>query len=63
MYSDEIISEVWRNREAYAQKHQYDLKRMIADLKKRQNESLAKVVDRKNKKLNTRNPTPFETEV
>lgn len=48
MYKDEIISEVWANRESYVESHQHNLGAMIADLKKRQQKSGAVVVDRRN---------------
>ncbi|MBN1515710.1 hypothetical protein JXA32_03980 [Candidatus Sumerlaeota bacterium] len=47
MYSDEIISEVWRHRDDYAKKHQYSLKKMIADLKKRQKRPFTRIIDRR----------------
>ncbi len=56
MYKDEIISEVWRNRDAYVEQHQYDLKQIIEDLKKRQQHPHTQLVDRRNvyKKRNHR---------
>lgn len=55
IYKDEIISEVWRNRDAYVEKHGYDLKRIISDLKNRQKKSHCKIIDRRisNKRLQT----------
>jgi len=47
MYKDEIISEVWRNRDAYVEKHQSNLKQIIADLKFRQKKPYSKIVDRR----------------
>ena len=47
IYKDEIISEVWRNRDAYVEKHEYDLKRIIFDLKNRQKKSHCKIIDRR----------------
>jgi hypothetical protein len=47
MYSDEIIAEVWRNREAYVARHQHDLKKIVADLQRRQQEHPSKVIDRR----------------
>jgi len=32
MHKDEIIAKVWRNRDACAVKHNYDLDEMVADL-------------------------------
>ncbi len=36
MYKDEIIDEIWKNREAYAAKHHHDLTKMVLDIKNRQ---------------------------
>ncbi len=47
MYRDEVIEEVWRNRDAYASEHQHDLERIVEDLRRRQNENPSKVVDRR----------------
>ena len=52
MYSDKIISEVWRNREAYAKQHNNDLDLIIADLIKRQQTPHSVIVDRRNKNEN-----------
>jgi len=40
-------AEVWRNREAYAQRHQHDLARIVLDQQERQRRSLSNVVDRR----------------
>ena len=48
MYSDEIIVEVWRNRDAYAARHHYSLDEMVADLRERQKRPDCKLVDRRN---------------
>jgi hypothetical protein len=32
MYKDEIITEVWHNRDEYARKHHYNLDEIVADL-------------------------------
>lgn len=47
MYSDEIIEEVWKNRDEYASQHQNDLHLIIEDLKKRQKKSSSKLMDRR----------------
>jgi hypothetical protein len=47
MYKDEIIEEVWRNRDAYAATHRNDLSQIIADLVRRQSESQACLADRR----------------
>ena len=46
MYKDEIIAEVWRNRDAYAAKHNNDIARIAADLRKLQQKSGWQIVDR-----------------
>ena len=48
MYSDEIIVEVWRNRDAYAARHHNSLDEMVADLRERQKQPDCKLVDRRN---------------
>ncbi len=50
MYRDEIIPEVWRNRDAYAAQHHHDLAEIVADLRARQERPGAKVVDRRKKR-------------
>lgn len=44
MYKDEIIAEVWRNRDAYARRHRHDLDEIVADLRKRQEAHPERVV-------------------
>ena len=46
MYKDEIIAEVWRNRDAYAAQHNNDIARIAADLRKLQQRSGWQIVDR-----------------
>ena len=46
MYRDDIIAEVWRNRDAYARKHNYNLDEIVADLRKREQSHPDRVVDR-----------------
>ena len=46
MYKDEIIAEVWRNRDAYAAKHNNDIALIVADIRKRQQKSGRLLVDR-----------------
>jgi len=50
MCKDEIIAEVWRNRDAYAEKHHHDLDEMVKDLQKRQKKSPLKFVDRRKRR-------------
>ena len=47
IYQDEVIAEVWKNREAYARRHGHDLHKIVADLKKRQKKTGATLVDRR----------------
>jgi predicted metal-dependent hydrolase len=35
IYHDEIIEEVWNNRQAHATQHHHNLHKIVADLKKR----------------------------
>ena len=51
MYRDEIIEEVWKNRDAYTSKHHHDLAEMVADLKNRQKKSGRKLVDRRDRTI------------
>ena len=48
-YQDEIITEVWKNREAYAARHHHDLREIIADLQKRQQKPFSCLVDRRHR--------------
>ncbi len=50
MYEDEIIAEVWRNREAYVAQHDHDLKKIVADLRRRQQEHPDKLLDRRRRR-------------
>ena len=47
MHQDEIIAEVWRNRDAYAERHNHNLDEIVADLRRRQKTPLSKIVDRR----------------
>lgn len=44
-YQDEIIAEVWKNREAYASRHNHNLREIVADLQKRQQTPFSRLVD------------------
>ncbi len=44
---DEIIAEVWRNRDAYAKRHGRDLCKIVADLEKKQPDPFSPLVDRR----------------
>ena len=45
MHKDEIITEVWRNRDSYAENHHHSLGEMVADLQARQKRPECKLVD------------------
>jgi len=47
VYKDEIINEVWKNREDYLKLHNHDLEEIINDLKVRQEKSGRTIVDRR----------------
>jgi len=46
-YKDEIIAEVWQNREAYATRFHHNLREIVTDLRKRQQSPLTSLVDRR----------------
>lgn len=50
MYKDEIIADVWRNRQEYGAEHDHDLKKIVADLKRRQRKRQPELVDRRDTK-------------
>ncbi len=50
MGKDEIIAEVWRNRDAYVKEHQHDVKKIVEDLRRWQKEHPSKVVDRRRRR-------------
>ncbi|MBI3985807.1 MAG: hypothetical protein HY343_02720 [Lentisphaerae bacterium] len=59
MYQDEIISEVWRNREALAKRHNHDLHAIVVEMQRRQQTPLSKLADRRrqtNGRLAIRSP-------
>jgi hypothetical protein len=47
MHRDEIIEEVWRNRDAYVREHHHDLDEIVADLQRREKAHSANIVDRR----------------
>jgi len=47
MCQDEIITEVWRIRDDYAAEKHHDLKEIVADLQRREQQTGIKVVDRR----------------
>ena len=50
MRKNEILEEVWRNRDEFAREHNYDLDAMVAALQEMEKPPLTKVVDRRRKK-------------
>jgi hypothetical protein len=46
MYQDEIIAEVWRNRDSYAKTHNFNLDEIVADLRRREQSHPERLVDR-----------------
>ena len=49
MKRNEILEEVWRNRDEFARKHNNELDAMVAALQEMEKHSLSKVVDRRRK--------------
>jgi hypothetical protein len=49
MKKNEILEEVWRNRDEFAREHNYDLDAMVAALQEMEKHPLNKVVDRRQK--------------
>jgi len=47
MYEDEIISEVWKTRELYAERHHHNLREIVADLQARQKKPFSRLVDKR----------------
>jgi hypothetical protein len=50
MCKDEIIRELWRVRDAYAEKHHHNLDEIVRDLQRRQKKSPLKLVDRRKRR-------------
>ena len=44
---DEILLEVWRNRDEFARRHHYDLDAMVAELRQMERHPWSTVVDRR----------------
>ncbi len=63
MHKDEIIAEVWRNRDSYAAKHHHSLAEMVADLQARQKRPECTLVDRRDSTKESRRsrPSPIKT--
>jgi len=53
MSNDPILEEIWRARDEHAQRFNYDLKKICADLRRKEKESGQRVVTRKPKRLST----------
>lgn len=49
MYHDEIIGEVWKNREALAKRHQHKLHEIVLAMQKRQQTPWSVLVDRRHR--------------
>ena len=47
MYRDEIIEEVWKNRDRYTETRHHDLDEILKDLQERQSSSTHRIVDRR----------------
>jgi hypothetical protein len=63
MYKDEIICEVWRNRDDYAKQHHNSLKVIVKDLIRRQKNSYGNVVDRRTKVNCTDKPQTIKSDL
>jgi hypothetical protein len=46
MYEDEIIAEVWKNRDAIAARFNHNLHEIVAELQRRQEHPLSQIADR-----------------
>ncbi|MCX5645343.1 MAG: hypothetical protein NTZ17_11805 [Phycisphaerae bacterium] len=46
MIENEILREVWRNRDAFAKRHRYNLDAMVEELRQMEPQSPNKLVDR-----------------
>ena len=57
MYEDEIIAEVWRNRESYAKRHHHSLQEIVADLQTRQETPFSRLVDRRHRTEDSTSPS------
>jgi len=49
MYHDEIIKEIWKNREALAKRYNQNLHEIVLDLQRRQKTPLSELVDRRHR--------------
>ena len=54
MCRDEIITEVWRNRDAYVERLHHSLGEIVEDLRRRQDNPHTTLVDRRNHRSEAR---------
>jgi len=47
MMKNDIIEEVWRNRDEFAKQHNYNIDDMVAELQKSEQNSSSRLVDRR----------------
>ena len=57
MAKDEIIAEVWRNRDAFVLAHHHNMNEIVDDLRKREKEHPLRVVDRRARRIIESNAT------
>ena len=50
---NEILDEVWHNRDKFARQHNYDMHSMVVELQKMERQSDPKIVDRRKQLPNT----------
>jgi len=58
MHKDEIIAEVWRNRDAYARGLHHSLDAIVADLRTRESRHPQRIVDRRPHPVASANQDP-----
>jgi len=51
---DEILEEVWRNRDDFARRHNYDLDAMVAEIKEMERQSWSPLINREKETPNKR---------
>ena len=56
MYRDEILTELWKVRDASAARHNHNLHEIVADLQKRQQKPLSRLVDRRSQTREAKPP-------
>ena len=63
MMKNDIIEEVWRNRDEFAKQHNYNIDDMVAELQKSEQNPFSRLVDRRklapNQALPNRNRRPL----